>query len=78
MVNLYEGWYGKQDTLVPDEYNELLNVESVMSILGIGKNAAYNLFRTGEIKAFQLSGKWRVSKEAVNAFIKQQENKNSV
>ena len=37
-----------------NEYGEILSVEDVMEILGIGKNAAYELFRNGEIKCFRL------------------------
>lgn len=52
-----------------DEYNDMLSVEDVTEMLGIGKNAAYELFRSGELKCFQLKGRWKIPKQAVIEYI---------
>ena len=52
-----------------NEYGEILSVEDVMEILGIGKNAAYELFRNGEIKCFRLKNRWKVPKQAIIDYI---------
>ena len=35
-----------------NEYGDMLTVEDLMEALGIGKNAAYDLLRNGELKCF--------------------------
>ncbi len=44
-----------------NQYDDLLNVEELCEILGIGKNVAYQILNSGEIKAFKI-GKGRVWK----------------
>lgn len=55
-----------------NEYSEILTVEDVMEMLNIGKNAAYDLFRSGEIKCFRLKNRWKVPKQAVIDYINNQ------
>ena len=55
-----------------NEYSEILTVEDVMEILNIGKNAAYDLFRSGDIKCFRLKNRWKVPKQAVIDYINNQ------
>ncbi len=55
-----------------NEYSEILTVEDVMEILNIGKNAAYDLFRSGEIKCFRLKNRWKVPKQAIIDYINNQ------
>lgn len=55
-----------------NEYSEILTVEDVMEVLNIGKNAAYDLFRSGEIKCFRLKNRWKVPKQAVIDYINNQ------
>ena len=57
-----------------DEYGTILSVEDVMEILNIGKNAAYDLFRKGDIKCFRLKNRWKVPKQAVIDYINNQSN----
>ena len=52
-----------------NEYSEILTVEDVMEILNIGKNAAYDLFRNGEIKCFRLKNRWKIPKQAIIDYI---------
>lgn len=57
-----------------NEYSAILSVEDVMEILNIGKNAAYDLFRKGDIKCFRLKNRWKVPKQAVIDYINNQSN----
>ena len=57
-----------------NEYSAILSVEDVMEILNIGKNAAYDLFRKGDIKCFRLKNRWKVPKQAVINYINNQSN----
>ena len=52
-----------------DNYGDMLSVEEVMEILTIGKNATYDLFRTGEVKAFRLKNRWKIPKKAIIDYI---------
>ena len=47
----------------------ILTVEDLMSFLGIGKNSAYNLVRSGRIKSIRIGRQIRISKEAAIAFV---------
>ena len=55
------------------DFSDLLTVDEVMLLLGIGKNSAYKLFRSGKIRAFRLNGKWKIRKQSVINFINSQE-----
>ena len=70
--NTYMTMFNESQTHQLENYGDVMNVNEVMEVLGIGKNSAYNLFRTGEIKAFQLSGKWKVTKQSLKNFLKKQ------
>ena len=59
----------KGDLIMLNEYSEILTVEDVMEILNIGKNAAYDLFRNGDIKCFRLKNRWKVPKQAIIDYI---------
>lgn len=52
-----------------NEYNDLLNVEELCDILGIGKNVAYDILNNGEIKAFRTGRIWKIPKVAVEEYI---------
>ena len=59
----------KGDLIMLNEYSEILTVEDVMEILNIGKNAAYDLFRNGEIKCFRLKNRWKIPKQSIIDYI---------
>lgn len=56
-----------------DEYNDMLSVDDLMEILGIGKNAAYDLLRNCELKCFRLKGRWKIPKESVIEYVRSKE-----
>lgn len=52
-----------------DELPLTLRVEDLMPILGIGRNAAYELVRSGKIKGIRIGKQIRISKEEVRKFL---------
>ena len=48
----------------------LMTVLELAEYLGIGKNAAYELLRTQTIQGFRIGKTWKVSKVAVDLYIK--------
>lgn len=48
----------------------MLTVEDLMEVLAIGKNAAYELLKSGELKCFRLKGRWKIPKEAVIEYVR--------
>ena len=54
-----------------DDLPLTLRVEDLMPILGIGRNTAYELVRSGQIKSIRIGRQIRVPKDAVEHFLKQ-------
>lgn len=52
-----------------NEYNTLLTLEDLCEYLMIGKNAAYQLLNSNEIKAFKIGRVWKIPKEAVQEYV---------
>ena len=52
-----------------DEIGEILTIEELMELLYIGKNTAYQLLKSGEIKAFRIGKVWKIPRESVNEYI---------
>ena len=52
-----------------DEIGEILTIEELMELLYIGKNTAYKLLKSGEIKAFKIGKVWKIPRESVNEYI---------
>ena len=54
-------------------YNEnepvLMTDSELADYLGIGKNRAYELLNSGEIKGFRIGSVWKVTKAAVDQYI---------
>ena len=71
-ANIINKKHLRGDLIMLNEYSEILTVEDVMEILNIGKNAAYDLFRSGEIKCFRLKNRWKVPKQAGINYINNQ------
>ncbi len=49
--------------------SEVITVEELMELLYIGKNTAYKLLNSGEIRAFKIGKVWKIPKEAVSEYI---------
>ena len=54
-----------------DNY-EIWTTDEVMEYLLIGRNTLYELLRTGKIKAFKIGSSWKISKKAVDEYIRQE------
>lgn len=55
-----------------EEYNDLLTVEELCEMLSIGKNSAYKLLASGDLKCFRYNRVWKIPKQGVIEYIKQQ------
>ncbi len=47
----------------------LMTASELADYLGIGKNRAYELLNSGEIKGFRIGSVWKVTEAAVNQYI---------
>ena len=52
--------------------DDILTVEELCDLLKIGQNAAYSLLNSGSIKAFRNGRTWRIPKQAVIDYVKNQ------
>lgn len=50
--------------------NEYLTPSEVMNLLYIGRNTFYKLVNSGELPAFRIGKLWRVSREALENYVK--------
>jgi len=57
-----------------DDLPLTLRVEDLMPILGIGRNTAYELVRSGQIKSIRIGRKIRIPKSEVLAFLNRSSN----
>lgn len=57
-----------------NNYRDILTVYDVAEILYIGKNRAYELLASGELKGFKIGRVWKIPKEAVQEYISNHSN----
>lgn len=55
-----------------EEYGDLVTVEELAGMLSIGKNAAYMLLASGKVKCFRQNRIWKIPKEGVIQYIREQ------
>ncbi len=55
-----------------NEESALMTPPELAVYLGIGKNRAYDLLKQGTIKGFRIGSTWKVSREAVDQYIREQ------
>lgn len=53
--------------------NTILTIKELCSWLKIGKNTAYGLIHSGEIKSFRIRGQIRIPKDYVLEYIKKEQ-----
>lgn len=51
-------------------YKDILSVEDLCEILSIGKNTAYRLLKSGEIKAIRIGKVYKIPKKSITDYIK--------
>lgn len=47
----------------------VLTVEDLMPVLGVGRNTAYELVRSGKIRSFKVGNQYRIPRDAVVEFV---------
>lgn len=52
-----------------EQYNDVVNLEEMAEMLGIGRNQAYLLLKNNEVKSFKNGRSWRIPKLAVIEYI---------
>ena len=52
-----------------NDYSDILTVEDVQDILGIGKNAVYQLCREHSLECFRINRKWIIPKISLCEYI---------
>ena len=60
-----------------DELPLLLKVEDLMPVLGIGRNTAYELVRTGQIFSIRIGRQLRIPKQALIDFVNKGQHEKS-
>lgn len=58
-----------------EEFDDILSVECITEILGIGRNTALKLLQSGEIPAKKVGRKWRILKEDVENYVRDSSNR---
>ncbi len=53
-----------------NELSDLITVDELCELLFIGKNAAYALLNSKEIKAFRIGRVWKISRQAIYEYIR--------
>lgn len=49
----------------------ILSMDEFCKLLDIGKNVAYQLLNSGQVKAFRLGRLWRIPKSSVESFVQE-------
>lgn len=55
-----------------NQYGDILTVEDLSEFLFIGRNRAYELLKTQQIKGFQIGRVWKIPKFAVEEYLTHQ------
>ncbi len=51
--------------------SDIMNVAEVAAFLGVGKNRIYELLNEGTIKGFRMGRTWKISKLALEKYIRE-------
>lgn len=52
-----------------DNYNDMISLDDLCEMLTIGKNTAYSLLKSGQIKAFKIGRIWKIPRESVSEYV---------
>ncbi len=52
-----------------EQYPDVVTIEDVMAMLGIGRNLAYKLVRTGEIRSIKVGRRMIIPKKEIVRFL---------
>ena len=57
-----------------NENSPLITIDELCELLMIGRNAAYKLLTSGKIKSFKIGRVWKIPRDSVQSYIKEQSN----
>jgi len=57
-----------------EQYNDLVTVEEFCEMLSVGKNAAYKLLASGQLKCFRYNRVWKMPKHGIIEYIRKASN----
>lgn len=57
-----------------ETYNDMVSIDDLCEMLTIGKNTAYHLLKTNQIKAFKIGRIWKIPRESVSEYVLSQKN----
>lgn len=52
-----------------NNYNDMVNIDDLCEMLSIGKNSAYHLLKTQQIKSFKIGRTWKIPRESVSEYV---------
>lgn len=52
-----------------ENYNDILTIQDLCELLMIGRNHAYKLLESRQIKGFRIGRTWKIPKTALEEFI---------
>lgn len=53
-----------------NDYDDMVTVEEMQKMIGVGKNTAYNLLKHEDIKCFRIGRNWKIPKESVEEYVR--------
>jgi excisionase family DNA binding protein len=57
-----------------ESFDDVVDIETFMEMLGIGRNKAYEILNSGEINVFRVGRKWRIPRIYVEQYIYRRSN----
>lgn len=58
-----------------ENYNDMISLDDLCEMLSIGKNTAYRLLKTNQIKAFKIGRIWKIPRDSVSQYVISQSRK---
>lgn len=58
-----------------ENYNDMISLDDLCEMLSIGKNTAYRLLKTNQIKAFKIGRIWKIPRDSVSQYVISQSKK---
>lgn len=52
-----------------ETYNDMISIDDLCEMLTIGKNTAYHLLKTRQIKAFKIGRIWKIPRDSVAEYV---------
>lgn len=52
-----------------NSYDDLITIDDLCDMLAIGKNTAYHLLNTNQIRAFRIGRIWKIPRDAVSEYV---------